>query len=74
LDNWKPDVNSTGRSREENRDYIRGLLREREMCVGRGLDERVKLIDAELERVGHEAVKPEQRAERRPAGRKSEKR
>ena len=66
---WKTDPNSTGRSRsrEEDRDYIAGLIREREQLERRGLDERVKLVDAELARLGHGAETPQKRAERRPA-------
>lgn len=45
---------------------IAALLRERASCEARGLVGRVKLIDAELARYGHEAAPPEKRAEKRP--------
>lgn len=77
MENWKPDVNSAGRadvSNEERKAMIASLLREREGCERRGLAARVKLIDAELRRYGHEAAKPAARAERRPRSGRSEKR
>lgn len=77
MENWSADVNSSqrgdARSNEERKAMIAALLRERASCEQRGLPERVKLIDAELARYGHEAAKPAERAERRPAPR-SEKR
>lgn len=54
-------------SREEQAAYIQALLREREGCERRGLKDRVKLINAELRRYGHQAEKPADRAEKRPA-------
>lgn len=61
-------------SREDRAALIAALLRERRSCEVRGLAERVKLIDKELARYGHEAAPPERRAERRPAPPASQKR
>jgi len=47
-------------------DYIKSLLEERRGCERRGLTDRVKDIDAELRKVGHEAKTPAKRAESRP--------
>lgn len=47
-------------------DYIKSLLEERTGCEKRGLTDRVKDIDAELRKVGHEAKTPAKRAESRP--------
>jgi hypothetical protein len=77
MDGWKEDVNSTDRplvSREESAAMIQALLRERASCEQRGFSDRVKLINAELRRFGHEAEKPAERAEKRPAAQKSAKR
>lgn len=89
MEEWKTDVNSTAIgakadvnssvqradvSQQERAAMIRTLLREREGCVRRGLDDRVKLIDAELARYGYEAAAPPKRAERRPAPATAEKR
>jgi hypothetical protein len=76
-ENWGPDVNDvpvTGSRRAsvsdlERKHMITALLREREQLVRRGLDERIKLVDAELARYGHQAAAPAKRAERRPATR-----
>jgi hypothetical protein len=53
--------------------YIAGLLDERRGCERRGLTDRVKDIDAELRRVGHEAAVPAKRAESRPRATKTKK-
>lgn len=77
MDNWKPDVNSSGRrdvSREERAAMIQALLRERAGCEQRGLKERVKLINEQLRYYGHEAEKPVERAEKRPARESASKR
>lgn len=71
-DEWKPDPNSNDAPRanvsnEEKKQMIAALLYERASCEARGLEDRVKLIDAELKRYGHEAAAPARRAERRPA-------
>ena len=77
--NFRQDPNSSGVpranvSREERAAMIAALVREREGCIRRGLDERAKLIDAELARYGHEAEKPSERAEKRPSSRSHAKR
>jgi hypothetical protein len=74
MDNWKSDANSTDISREDRASMIAALLRERRSCEVRGLDARVKLINAELRRYGHEAEKPAERAEKRPDARSASKR
>lgn len=76
---FKEDKNSNASpradvSREDRAAMIAALLREREGCERRGLDERVKLINAELARFGHEAEKPAQRAEKRPAAQEASRR
>jgi hypothetical protein len=55
-------------TKEQEAAYIAGLLREREGREREGDEESVKVIDAELRRVGHKAKGPAQRAEKRPAG------
>ncbi len=79
--NAQQDVNSSVNradvSQQEKAQMIRSLLREREGCERRGLDERVKLINLELARYGYASAPPAKRAERRPAsgsGMPSEKR
>lgn len=74
----KPDPNSTDlkpsvRTNEQRAAQIRALLKERAGYVTRGLEDRVALVDAQLRALGHEAEKPSERAEKRPAvrGRRS---
>ena len=59
---------------EEQADTIRALLHEREGYVARGQADRVKLVDKELARLGHEAEKPSQRAQKRPSAKAKSKR
>ncbi len=51
---------------QQKADYIKSLLEERRYCERSGQDERVKDIDDELKRQGHEAKTPAKRAESRP--------
>ena len=53
--------------------YIKALLEEREGCDKRGQSDRLKDIDAELRKVGHEASAPAKRAESRPRATKAKK-
>lgn len=46
--------------------HIAALIREREGYERSGKAERVKAVDAELRRLGHEAAPPVARAARRP--------
>lgn len=73
MDTWER-TNGMADTNENRQAYIAALLRERESCERRALDARVREIDAELKRCGHEAKAPAQRAERRPATHKSVKR
>jgi hypothetical protein len=57
---------------QQKADYIKSLLEERRYCERWGQDERVKDIDDELKRQGHEAKTPAKRAESRPRAKKSE--
>ena len=57
---------------EKKSAYILALLEERRGCESRGLTDRVKDIDDELKRQGHEAKTPAKRAESRPRAKKSE--
>ena len=57
---------------EQKADYIKSLLEERRYCERWGQDERVKDINAELRKVGHEAKTPAKRAESRPRAAKKE--
>jgi hypothetical protein len=57
-------------TKEEREATIRALLAERRGYELRGESERVAEVDAELRRLGHEAAKPQARAERRPAARR----
>lgn len=52
---------------EQRKAYIAGLLQEREGYARRGLDDRLKAVDAELRRVGAQGKIPKDQAERRPA-------
>jgi hypothetical protein len=54
-------------TKEQNEAYIAALLRERQGRVNVEDDDAVKVIDAELKRVGHKAKKPQADAETRPA-------
>jgi hypothetical protein len=54
-------------TKEQRKDYVAGLLRERGGAVAREDDEHIAAIDAELKRMGHEAKAPAKRAESRPA-------
>jgi hypothetical protein len=54
-------------TKEQRAAYIRGLLEERHGAEIYDKPERVKAIDAELARMGHEAKAPAKRAETRPA-------
>jgi hypothetical protein len=54
-------------TKEQEKAYIAGLIRER---AGREIDddkEALKAIDAELKRLGHDASPPAKRASERPA-------
>ena len=55
---------------EEHASTIRALLHEREGYERAGKTDRVKLVDAELARLGHEAEKPSTRAQKRPAAKR----
>jgi hypothetical protein len=57
---------------EQKAEYIKSLLEERRYCVRWNEEERVKAIDAELRKAGHEANAPAKRAESRPRAKKSE--
>lgn len=54
-------------------DYIKSLLEERRYCERWGQDERVKDINAELRKAGHESAAPAKRAESRPRATKTKK-
>ncbi len=58
---------------EQKADYITSLLEERRYCERWGQDERVKDIDAELRKVGHQSATPAKRAESRPRTTKTKK-
>lgn len=58
---------------EQKADYIKSLLEERRYCERWGQDERVKDIDAELRKVGHQSATPAKRAESRPRTTKTKK-
>lgn len=57
-------------TKEQEAAYIAGLLRERAGREQMGDEASVKVIDAELRRVGHKASAPAKRAEKRPAAKK----
>lgn len=57
----------------EKAEYIKALLDERRGCERRGLTDRVKDIDAELRKAGHEAATPAKRAESRPRASRTKK-
>jgi hypothetical protein len=52
----------SGMTKEQTKDYIAALLRERAGYEQYGHADRVAEVDAELERVGHKAKTPAQRA------------
>lgn len=54
---------------EQKAESIANLLAERRGYVARGLDERVKDVDEQLRRYGHEAAPAATRATKRPATR-----
>ncbi len=58
---------------EQKAQYIKSLLDERAYCVRWNEPERVKDIDVELRKAGHEAAAPAKRAESRPRTTKTEK-
>lgn len=58
---------------EQKADYIKSLLEERRYCERWGQDERVKDINAELRKVGHQSTTPAKRAESRPRATKTKK-
>lgn len=47
---------------EQKKEYIAALLREREHYVRYDLPDRLKAVDAELEKVGHKAQAPAKKA------------
>lgn len=51
---------------QERKAHIAALVREREGYERAGKSDRVKAVDAELRRLGHEGAPPAQRATRRP--------
>jgi hypothetical protein len=58
---------------EQKAEYIKSLLEERRYCVRWNEEDRVKAIDAELKKAGHEAAAPAKRAESRPRTTRSKK-
>lgn len=50
---------------EQTRDYIIGLLREKQGYEAKGDADGVRAVEAELARVGHEAAPPAKRAVKR---------
>ena len=58
---------------EQKAEYIKSLLDERRYCERWGHDERVKDINAELRKAGHESAAPAKRAESRPRATKTKK-
>jgi hypothetical protein len=58
---------------QQKADYIKSLLEERRYCERWGQDERVKDINAELRKAGHESAAPAKRAESRPRATKTKK-
>lgn len=59
---------------EEEKTQITALLYERAGYERAGRKDRVAAVDVELKRLGHEAVKPSERAAKRPAQNKASKR
>jgi hypothetical protein len=57
---------------DQKADYIKSLLEERRYCERWNETERVKAIDAELKKAGHEGAAPAKRAESRPRTKKAE--
>jgi hypothetical protein len=51
---------------EQKADYIKSLLEERRYCERWNETDRVKAIDAELKKAGHQGAAPAKRAESRP--------
>lgn len=58
---------------EQKAAYIKSLLEERAYCVRWNETDRVKAIDAELKKAGHEGAAPAKRAESRPRTTKTKK-
>lgn len=58
---------------EQKAAYITSLLEERAYCVRWNETDRVKAIDAELKKAGHEGAAPAKRAESRPRTTKTKK-
>jgi hypothetical protein len=59
-------------TKEQEQAYIAGLLRERAGREREGDEDSVKVIDAELKRVGGKAKAPAKRAEKRPVSSEKE--
>jgi hypothetical protein len=57
---------------EQKAEYIKSLLEERRYCQRWNETDRVKAIDAELKKAGHEGAVPAKRAESRPRTKKAE--
>ncbi len=57
---------------DQKAEYIKSLLEERAYCVRWNEPDRVKAIDIELRKAGHEAKAPAKRAESRPRTKKAE--
>ena len=70
---WK-HVTGGADTEEQRKAKIAALLREQYYATVQGDKTTLGLIEVELRRLGHEAEKPSDRAERRPAARRSEKR
>lgn len=70
---WKMSK-GTADSNEQREAQIKALLRELEFYVNRDKPDRVKAINAELRRLGHEAATPAARAQKRPSARRAQKR
>jgi hypothetical protein len=51
---------------EQKADYIKSLLEERRYCERWNETDRLKAIDTELKKAGHEGAAPAKRAESRP--------
>lgn len=61
-------------SDEQRAATIKALLQERYYAAVKGDQDTLDQIEKELRRLGHEAARPEERAEKRPASRRTEKR
>lgn len=66
MDNWRQET-GVSTTNEERAATIQALLKERWGYEVRGLKERVAEVNRILRRLGHEAEKPSERAEKRPA-------